>query len=294
MDDSTETLPLHVFDGCDRGNFPTRNARFRTAVCRHLQLQWVSVGGTGNCFFESVVLLLRAVGRCPDTLDALQLRANVCEFFQSCTDSTQDLFERIMVEIEDELRQPLVCSTHAKINGIRVNGYAPSTTAEYLEAVAFDAVWVQGFHWLRAIAYLFEVRVAIVIYGHEVVRFFGQGPITLYLYKVDAETHFDALAPLADGAGECSRSPTLPLCTLTLLTDDASDEQDQVPAVPPRAVSAGECSPPPSLFYAVYTHTATVYTHSLQSKTRFLLALSLPPHPKPRFRLTVPVSVHSL
>ena len=206
MEYSTEQLPAHVLDGCDVGNFATRNARFRRAVCQHLKLQWVGVGGTGNCFFHSVVLLLRAAGRCPDTLDACQLRANAVEFFQMCSDSTQDLCERIMVEIEDELRQPLVCSSHAKINGIRVDGYAPSTTAEYLEAVAFDAVWVQGFHWLRAIAYLFEVRVAIVIYGHEVVRFFGQGPVTLYLYKVDAETHFDALAPLADGAVRKSSS----------------------------------------------------------------------------------------
>ena len=67
----------------------------------------------------------------------------------------------------------------------------------------------------------------------------------------------------ADGAGKCTRTLSGPTPPLTLLTDDASDEQHQVPAVPPRAVSAGECCPPPSLFYAVYTHTPTVQYHCI-------------------------------
>ena len=200
MQYSTESLPQLVFEGCDKGNFATKNARFREAVCKHFKLQWVSVAGTGNCFFESICILLRAASiQETARLTARELRGNVVEFFRACSDSTQDLCERVVIEINAELNEKLVCSTHARNNGMRVNGFAPCTIAEYLDAVAIDGVWVQGWHWLRAISFLYAVRVAVVIYGHEVVRFFGEGEgPPIYLYKVDAETHWDALAPLSD------------------------------------------------------------------------------------------------
>ena len=218
MEYSTEELPPHVLDGCDKGNFQTRNARFRAAVCKHLELQWQGIGGDGNCFFEAIVALLRAADMCPLTCNAQELRRNIVQLFRTSQGSTQPFCERLIIDITGELNEKLVCSSHASINGRRINGFQPATVDDYLQACETDGVWTQGFHWLRAVSFLYDVRVAVVIFGQEIVRFFGQGDRTFYLYKVDAETHFDALAPLPAG-------------------------------------SAGECSPPPSLFYAVYTHT---------------------------------------
>ena len=79
------------------------------------------------------------------------------------------------------------------------------------------------------------------LHQFQVIRFFGASEVTIYLYKLDAETHWDALVPSeflphpdeaihlgftptfvkissssgGEGAGEWSRSPTLPKCTLT-------------------------------------------------------------------------------
>ncbi len=209
MQYSAEELPEGVMSaGGDKGSFTTKNARFRRAVCEHLKLKWVQVGGTGNCFFESVCILLRAASI--QDLTARELRANVVEYFRMCPGSTQDLCERVITDIKAELNEPLVCSsTRAKINELRVDGFAPSTIAEYLDAVLIEGVWVQGWHWLRAISFLYEVRVAVVIYGQHIVRFFGEGPATIYLYKVDAETHWDALAPLAsDGSDDVQAPPS--------------------------------------------------------------------------------------
>jgi hypothetical protein len=199
MQYSTEDLPAHVFEGSDKGNWLTRNARFRAAVCEYLKLKWVSVAGNGDCFFESICILLRASSIPEDLtarLTARELRANVVDFFRICSGSTLDLCERVVAEIEGELNISLVCSTRATFNGQRIHGYAPCTIAEYLDAVATEGVWVQGYHWLRAISFLYDVRVAVVIYTHPVIRFFGEGP-PIYLYKVDTETHWDALAALA-------------------------------------------------------------------------------------------------
>lgn len=211
MQYSSETLPEAVFEGCDRGNLATKNARFREAVCRHFKLKWVRCGGTGNCFFESICTLLRAASIQED-LAAHQLRAHVVEFFRSCSISTHLLCERVITDIIDELNRPLVCSTRAKINNQMVHGFKPLTILEYLDAVASDGVWVQGNHWLRAISSLYAVRVAVVIYDQEIVRYVGEGEgPPIYLYKVDAATHWDALVPdvpsLVDGAAAPNPKP---------------------------------------------------------------------------------------
>ena len=67
MDYSTLDLPQHcIAAGNVAGNFVTRNARFRDAVCQHFNLEWISIGGNGNCFFVSVITALKAAG----TLDS--------------------------------------------------------------------------------------------------------------------------------------------------------------------------------------------------------------------------------
>jgi len=204
MDFEAEELPESCLVEC-KGNFQTRNARFRAAVCQHFRLQVAHVNGSGNCFFESVVMLLRAADLCPYTLTALELRRNVVHFFRTCIDSQEDICERIQVEIEHELQEELVCSSRVKVNGVRVHGLVPAAIPVYFDAVEQDNVWVQGWHWQRAISILFSVRVAVVIFGQRVVRFIGQGPVTIFLYKVDAETHFDPMLPLApDQAVQCT------------------------------------------------------------------------------------------
>jgi len=230
MDYSVEELPQDCIEaGAVVGrNFVTRNARFREAVCQHLNLNWISVGGNGNCFFISVITALKASGtldRCSD-LTHHQLRLNLVGYFRSCLVSSQQLCERVAIEIEGELHEPLLCSTHAKIDGERLNGFVPGSTEMYLDAVSNNGVWPQGFHWFRGVSFLYNVRVAVIIFGNSIVRYFGHGDVTLYLYKFDAETHFDPLVPLREGvpAMDVSAATQAPQCTLSRVIITSDDE----------------------------------------------------------------------
>ena len=80
MEYGTEALPL-IDVGV--GNFATRNARYRAAVCQHFNLQWVSVGGTGNCFFEAVSTCFAHLND-PLTISATDLRAEVVAWLVEC------------------------------------------------------------------------------------------------------------------------------------------------------------------------------------------------------------------
>jgi hypothetical protein len=189
MDYTTENLPQEVLATLEdfRGNFLTKNARFRNAVCQHLGLQWRGVnGGAGNCFFESICLLLRAAGSVgADALTPTRLRHDVVHLFHTCIGARDAFCERIEAELEYEVAQPLVCSTRAKMqDGERLHGLVPITIPRYLEACAIDGVWVTGWQWLRAISFLHSVRVGVVIFGQEVIRIFGEGLQTIFLYKV--------------------------------------------------------------------------------------------------------------
>jgi hypothetical protein len=180
-----ERLPEFDLGG---GNFNTRNARYRHFVCTHYGLKFISVGGDGNCFFEALCVTLSL-----PNLNAAQLRANVVDLFRQCMDSTQPVFERIVQGIELEVGQELLCSTRRSA----MNGFKPSTVTEYIDAVSNDGVWVSGLHWLRAVCFLHDVRIAVVLYGSRVVNFVGNGATTVFLYKTDADTHWDPLVPSA-------------------------------------------------------------------------------------------------
>ena len=194
---STEQVP--EFD-VGVGNFATRNKRYRTHVCNHFKLKFVSVGGDGgdgNCFFESLSRLLQP--HCT----AAQLRENCVELFKSCLDSTQPLFETIVIEIEDELNRELICSKR----GSRIDGLKPGSVQEYIDAVSHDGVWVQGLHWMRAVSFLYDVRIGVVIYGQELVRFIGSGQSTVFLYNADGRTHFDPLVPWTGSPDHIDEAP---------------------------------------------------------------------------------------
>jgi len=61
---------------------------------------------------------------------------------------------------------------------------------------ATDGVWVQGYHWLRAVSQLFPVCVCVIIHNHEHMHLFGDTDNPrIYLYKRDTQTHYDALVP---------------------------------------------------------------------------------------------------
>ena len=275
MDYSTEDLPASCLAHfSDKGNFQTRNARFRTAVCQHLGLHFVTVNGSGNCFFDSVTMLLREAGLCPNTLNALQLRRDVVQFFRACIGVQEDCCERIINDIVPELNEQLICSSRAKVNGVRVQGLVPATIEIYLDAVEQEGVWVTGSHWMRTISFLYNVRVAVVIYGHHIIRFFGQGPVTIFLYKIDAETHFDPMLRLAPGEVVVAAEPpqsaataatlqcTLPHSEPTIVISSSSsssssisrDEDDPLSlkssddktlSLKPAAVAPGECAHAP-------------------------------------------------
>ena len=248
MEYSTEELPQVCIDAAVGRNFATRNARFRTAVCQHYNLEWISIGGNGDCFFGSVITTLKSTGVLPRSADlsAHQLRLNLVEYFRLCCGSTQPLCERVIIEIEAEMHEPLLCSTYSKIDGDRLNGFVPGSTERYLDAVSNNGVWPQGFHWFRGVSFLYNVRVAVIIYGNSIVRFFGKGDVTLYLYKFDAETHFDPLVPRRADVPAMA-----PQCTLSQSNAETasshviicSEDEDISLSAAKAAVAPGECWP---------------------------------------------------
>ncbi len=222
-------LPEDIVQGARdaRGNFATKNASYRRAVCNHLGgLQWQSINGAGNCFFAAVSTCLLA-NLPPDRTDHLvgekRLRALVVEWLELQTRLDDDLAERVQVEIDAELhvrffyfaqlkRLTLTFQVTLQCSKRGFTDRTSTTRAQYLKAVAVDGVWIQGYHWMRAVSTIAMVRVGLVIYSFDSVIYFGQGDKTIYLYKVwlflsadhsfisftiqtDVETHFEALVP---------------------------------------------------------------------------------------------------
>ena len=196
-------LPEDIVQGVReaRGNFATKNASYRRAVCNHLGLQWRSINGAGNCFFAAVSTSLLATLP-PDRTNHLvgekRLRALVVEWLEHQTrldGLDDDLAERVQVEIDAELhvrsfyfaqlkRLTLTFQVTLQCSKRGLTDRTPTTRAEYLKAVAVDGVWIQGYHWMRAVSTIAMVRVGLVIYSFDSVIYFGQGDETIYLYKV--------------------------------------------------------------------------------------------------------------
>lgn len=169
-----------------KGNFPTRNASYRRAVCTYLNLRWQSVAGAGNCFFAAVTTSLLATlpaNRTEHLVGEGQLRALVVDWLRLQMQLRDDLAERVQAEIDAELHIPLICSRRG------VPRVTPTTRDEYLKAVAVDQTWIQGYHWLRAVSTIALVRIGLVIYPFDSVIYFGQGDCTIFLYKVRSLTH---------------------------------------------------------------------------------------------------------
>ena len=166
---------------------PHEYKKYRDAVCKALHLTYERIDGDGNCFFASVSALLLRHREL--TMDAHSLRQVVVGFLRECHNKEHGILgERCETDMEEELGHPL------ESNSRKTNGLIPSTCTQYLDLMANDGVWVQGYHWPRAVAALFSVCVAVVIHGHASVYLFGETDHEWYhLYKRDAITHYEAL-----------------------------------------------------------------------------------------------------
>ena len=181
----SEPLPAH-FAAFKK----SESKKYRDAVCEFLHLRYLKIGGNGDCFFEAVsalLLLLRGV-----TLDACDLRHCVCSFLLDCSYTDHGILgERCVIDMQGELDKRLVSSIVVRRDPALLT---PSTILDYITASSRSGVWVEGYHWLRAVAKLQCVCVCVVIHTHDHVLLFGD--VThdrIYLYKRDAETHYDAL-----------------------------------------------------------------------------------------------------
>jgi hypothetical protein len=166
---------------------PHEYKKYRDAVCKALHLTYERIDGDGNCFFASVSALLLRHREL--TMDAHSLRQVVVGFLRECHNKEHGILgERCETDMEEELGHPL------ESNSRKTNGLIPSTCTQYLDLMANDGVWVQGYHWPRAVAALFSVCVAVVIHGHASIYLFGETDHEcVHLYKRDAITHYEAL-----------------------------------------------------------------------------------------------------
>ncbi len=106
-----------------------------------------------------------------------------------------------MMDIECEVQFPLVSSVR------KHNGEVPGNVTSYLDACTKSGVWVAGYHWVRAVAHLYQVCLVIVIHGFPCVYAFGNtSQVQLFLYKRDVETHYDALPHRGSSEGHTAES----------------------------------------------------------------------------------------
>ena len=165
---------------------------FLQAVCDHLKVRVVSVGANGSGFFESIYALLPTVGK--RTMAANNLRPFVIKFLTECNAGEHgDMGARVKVDMEAALTIKVVSSAPT----LRQHNKKPKDMADYLNAVSKRSVWVEGFHWLRAIAALFNVRVDVCIFGFTYALSFGSAhdPV-IRLWKSDVATHFEPMIPV--------------------------------------------------------------------------------------------------
>ena len=131
----TIDLPIECW-----GKKQSETRKYRDAVCKALNLEFKLIAHDGNCFFEALSLVLQP--QCT----AAQLRASCVELFQNSLDSTQPFFERIVVEMENELHEELVCSNRRS----GMNGFKPGSVTEYIHQYIFSHITI----WNRQNIYM--------------------------------------------------------------------------------------------------------------------------------------------
>ncbi len=219
--------------------------KYRDEVCAHFGLVLRRMNGNGSCFFHACVLLLSKQGI---RITAEDLRRQVISFCRECQQGQHgDLGERIMMDIQSEVSEALVSSSR------KHNGEVPANVTAYLDASLNTGVWVAGYHWIRAVAHLYQVCLIVVIHGYPCVYAFGNtSHAQLFLYKRDVETHYDALVHRVSSESHTVES--------ALQLTDAPSEVEVVyttdirPAVPPAIhQTAAPSADAPSEVEAVHT-----------------------------------------
>jgi hypothetical protein len=218
--------------------------KYRDAVCDHFGLALRRMNGNGSCFFYSCVYLLSKHGI---QVTSDELRLQVISFFRECQQRQHgNLGERIMMDIQCEVPEALVSSSR------RHNGEVPANVTSYLDASSDTGVWVAGYHWIRAVAHLYQVCLVVVIHGYPCVYAFGNtSHVQLFLYKRDVETHYDALVHRVSSEGHTAES--------ALQAADAPSEVEVVyttitrPPLPPAINPTAAPSDAPSEVEVVYT-----------------------------------------
>jgi hypothetical protein len=184
-------LPFPLIEGMSEG-------MYLQSLCAQLQVRVCATSTQGGCFFDSIYALLPTVGKAAKSPRVLRLL--IVEFFRECiVGGHGDLGERVAEDIRYGMTRPIISSSRTRAAGKRMK-----TSEDYLNAVSLQSTWAEGYHWLRAVAHLFSVRVSIFIHGFEHDVTFGDSGEVIAMWKSDVETHFEPLIPIQCG---CTLSP---------------------------------------------------------------------------------------
>ena len=138
---NVDAVPLDIPD-LNRMEQPA----FIAAVCNHLGVRLCGVPSNGSCFFDSIYALLPTVGK--GTVRSGDLRECIVNYFrQCCAGNHGDIGVRIVIDMEAALHSKIISS----VPQTRQHNKKPKNMEDYLDAVSKRSVWVEGFHWPRAV-----------------------------------------------------------------------------------------------------------------------------------------------
>jgi len=190
----------------------TETRRYRDAVCYAFNLHYKQIEGEGDCFFASCSAAFKYVHHVAggNEVPSQLMRNLCCTWLRRCV-REEGLELHLLPEltitspgipIPSAFRREVVKSMQAvlkfQVVGAKTKtGKAlPSSICHYLEISENQGVWVEGFHWLYAVAWLYNVCIVVIVNGHEFTHVYGnRNSIRIYLYKFNAETHYDVLLP---------------------------------------------------------------------------------------------------
>jgi hypothetical protein len=175
------------------------------------------------------------------------LRLQIVQFFRECDEGLHGILgERVMTEVHEAMQVRVVSSCAQT----RCNNKKPRSVKDYFAAVSLQSVWVEGrctpysvpvalicriaqlcshfsgYHWIRAVAHLFDVHVIVYIYRWQHCYIFGDpanGSPAISLWKSDVETHFEPLIPISCKCTLPAHSSILNLTSLAVVEQDTSE-----------------------------------------------------------------------
>ena len=191
----------------------TETRRYREAVCYAFNLHYKQIDGEGNCFFASCGAAFKYVHHVArgHEIKSQEMRNLCCTWLRRCV-REEGLELHLLPElaiispgipIPSAFRREVVKSMQAVLKyqvvgceWTKTGKVLPSSICHYLEISEHQGVWVEGFHWLYAVAWLYSVCIVVIVNGHEFTHVYGnRNSSRIYLYKFDAETHYDVLLP---------------------------------------------------------------------------------------------------